>query len=92
MFRIIHIVRSMLQERCSALAGFSPGLNSKVSERPPVAAGRPRAARTGALSNTQYGQSATIITENINILKDKYVSIKLIHHSVVETDTTISGF
>ena len=92
MLSIIHIVRSMLQERCAALAGLSPGLNSKVSERPPVAAGRPRAARTGALSNTQYGQSATINTENINILKDKYVSINLIHHSVVETDTTISGF
>ena len=71
------------------MSELGPCLNSKFESllRPPVAA---RLALASTDCYSQRGQSATIITENINILKDKYVSIKLINHSLVVTDMVLS--
>ena len=73
----------LVQTLC-VLAPLCPGLNSKVSADPPLS------PAAGPDCYFQPGQSATIITENINILKDKYVSIKPINHSLVVTDTVLS--
>ena len=77
------LVLILVQTLC-VLAPLCPGLNSKVSADPPLS------PTAGPDCYFQPGQSATIITENINILKDKYVSIKPINHSLVVTDTVLS--